>query len=89
MNRTYEENKRRLAMYILAILFVLASLGLAFGVIGGMLFAHRVRIIDALSGGSIKGELRATIIIFETHNAVAKPVSQRAIKTLQPLPLAA
>ena len=35
-------------MHILAILFVLSALVLAFGVIGGMLFAHRERIGEAL-----------------------------------------
>ena len=35
-------------MHILAILFVLLALILAFGVIGGMLFAHRERIGEAL-----------------------------------------
>ena len=35
-------------MHILAILFVLLALVLAFGVIGGMLFAHRERIGEAL-----------------------------------------
>ena len=35
-------------MHILAILFVLLALALAFGVIGGMLFAHRERIGEAL-----------------------------------------
>ena len=35
-------------MHILVILFVLSALVLAFGVIGGMLFAHRERIGEAL-----------------------------------------
>ena len=35
-------------MHILAILFVLSALVLAFGVIGGMLFAHRERIGESL-----------------------------------------
>ena len=35
-------------MHILAILFVLSALALAFGVIGGMLFAHREHIGEAL-----------------------------------------
>ena len=35
-------------MHVLAILFVLSALVLAFGVIGGMLFAHRERIGEAL-----------------------------------------
>jgi hypothetical protein len=37
-------------MHILAILFVLATLVLAFGIIGGMLFAHHERIGAALAG---------------------------------------
>jgi hypothetical protein len=37
-------------MHIIAILFVLLTLSLAFGVIGGMLFAHRERIGEALAG---------------------------------------
>ena len=37
-------------MHILAILFVLVALGLALGVIGGMLFVHRERIGEALAG---------------------------------------
>jgi hypothetical protein len=76
-------------MHILATLFVLASLGLAFGVIGGMLFAHRDRIIEALSGGPAKSELRATLVTFEPHNTEARPVSQQFIRALSPLPLAA
>jgi hypothetical protein len=76
-------------MHILAILFVLASLGLALCVIGGMLFAHRERIIEALSDRSSKIALCATVVAFEPYKAVARAASQRPIKTLPPLPLAA
>jgi hypothetical protein len=89
MSGTYQENKRRFTMHILATLFVLASLGLVLCVIGGMLFAHRERIIEALSGGPEKSELRATLVTFEPQNTEARPVSQRFTRALSPLPLAA
>jgi hypothetical protein len=44
------KEQKEIIMHILAILFVLAALVLAFGIIGGMLFAHRERIGAALVG---------------------------------------
>jgi hypothetical protein len=73
-------------MHILATLFVLASLGVALGVIGGMLFAYREQIAIALAGGSTVPDLGVS---FENYQAFRRRVPQPLIKSLPPLPLAA
>jgi uncharacterized protein YneF (UPF0154 family) len=89
MSGTYKENKRRLLMHILAILFVLVSLGLALGIIGGMLFAHRARIIEALSGRSPISDSRVTFVNFAHQQPVQRHICRQPIAALLPLPLAA
>jgi hypothetical protein len=74
-------------MHILAILFVLVALVLAFGVIGGMLFVHRERIGEALAG----------YIVMPVHEQTqlgrVKPhISRASVKprmAIPPIPLAA
>ncbi len=76
-------------MHVLAILFTLISLGLALGIIGGMLFAHRTRIIEALTGRSAKSDSGVIFVTFEQNQAAARPVRRLPMTTLPPLPLAA
>jgi hypothetical protein len=85
MSGTYIRNKRRLLMHILAILFVLATLVLAFGVIGGMLFTHRERIAEALAGhvGTSSDSQRGGANVMQFRASV--PVKSKALV----LPLAA
>jgi hypothetical protein len=89
MRGTYKKNKRRLFMHILAILFVLASLGLALGVIGGMLFAHRERIIEALSDRSSIDDSRVNFVNFAHQQPVQRRICRQPTAALLPLPLAA
>jgi hypothetical protein len=74
-------------MHVLAILFVLASLVLAFGVIGGMLFAHRERIGEALAGNVVMP------VQEQKQSRRVKPRTSRASVTpmvaMTPIPLAA
>jgi hypothetical protein len=76
-------------MHILAILFVLASLGLVLGVIGGMLFVHRERIIEALSGRSAIGDSRVTFVNFAHQQQLQRCICRQPTAALPPLPLAA
>ncbi len=76
-------------MHILAILVVLALLGLALGIIGGTLFAHRVRIGNALARRSSKADFRVTFVTFGKNQALPKPVRRLPIEPQSPLPLAA
>ncbi len=75
-------------MYILAILVVLALLGLALGIIGGTLFAHRERIGNALAGRSSKVDFRVTFVTFGKNQALSKPVRRLPIEAQPSLPLA-
>ena len=74
-------------MHVLAILFVLASLVLAFGVIGGMLFAHRERIGESLAGNVVMP------VQEQKQSRCVKPRTSRASVTpmvaMTPIPLAA
>jgi hypothetical protein len=72
-------------MHLLAILCVLATLVFAFGVIGGMLFAHRERIGSALGGHVVmpSGSLRGGANVMQFRASV--PVKSKALV----LPLAA
>lgn len=76
-------------MHILAILFVLASLGLVLGVIGGMLFVHRERIIDALSDRSPIGDSRVTFVNFAHQQPLQRYICRQPTAAWPPLPLAA
>lgn len=63
-------------MHILAILFVLVALILALGVIGGMLFVHRARISEALTGyvgAPIHQQERLGCAKVRTSGASARP----------------
>jgi predicted outer membrane lipoprotein len=74
-------------MHIFAILSVLVALALAFGVIGGMLLAHREHIVQALMGyvaSPVQEHKRLEQKRVAPRRALAKP---RA--TVSPLPLAA
>jgi hypothetical protein len=63
-------------MHILAIFFVLAALGLAFFVIGGMLFAHHKRIFTALT---VHEEKTDSSVIFWHGQTPGMPISRRFI----------
>jgi hypothetical protein len=63
-------------MHLLAIFFVLAALGLALVVIGGMLFAHRKRIVTALTVHEEKTD--SSVIFWHGHTA-RMPISRRFI----------
>ncbi len=76
-------------MHVLATLFVLASLVLALGVIGGMLFAYREQIVSALAGGSVTTDLGVSFEKYGNYQAFPRRVPQPLIKALPPLPLAA
>ena len=76
-------------MHMLATLFVLASLVLALGVIGGMLFAHREQIVSALAGGSVTTDLGLSFKDYGTYQAFPRRAPRHFIKALPPLPLAA
>jgi hypothetical protein len=76
-------------MHILATLFVLASLGVALGVIGGMLFAYREQIAIALAGGSRAPDLGVSFEKYGNYQAFRRRAPQPLIKALPPLPLAA
>ncbi len=76
-------------MHILAILVVLALLGLALGIIGGTLFAHRERIGNALAGRSSNADFHVTFVTFGKNQALPKPVRRLPIEPQSALPLAA
>jgi len=76
-------------MHILATLFVLASLVVALGVIGGMLFAYREQIVVALAGGSATTDLGVSFENYGNYQTIPRLVPQPLIKALPPLPLVA
>lgn len=76
-------------MHILATLFVLASLVVALGVIGGMLFAYREQIVAALAGGSATTDLGVSFVSDRNYQALPRLAPRPLIKALPPLPLAA
>ncbi len=76
-------------MHILATLFVLASLVVAFGVIGGMLFAYREQIVAALAGGSVATDLGVSFEKYGNYHAFPRRIPQPLTKAAPPLPLAA
>ena len=79
-------------MHILAILFVLSALALAFGVIGVMLVGHSQRIITALLGDANGGQRSVTLVTFQPKPARSRrvqPASVATIRARRPHPLAA
>jgi hypothetical protein len=74
-------------MHILAILFVLLALAFAFGVIGGMLFAYRERIGEALTGYVVAPVQRQERLVRTTSRTSRTSVKPRA--AISPIPLAA
>ena len=74
-------------MHILASLFVLTILVLVFGIIGGILFFHRVRIGNALAGRSSKADLRVTFVSFSKNVTFGK--NQALPKSTRRLPIEA
>lgn len=78
-------------MHILAILFVLVALVLAFGVIGEMLFVYRERIGAALAGRSIASEAEVIFVRFadQRRQPSTRTVRARPIMAQPGLPLAA
>ena len=76
-------------MHILAILFVLSALVLAFGVIGGMLFGHSQRIITALLGNASGGGRSVTFQPKSARSRRVQPTSAVTIRARRPHPLAA
>ncbi len=79
-------------MHILAILFVLSALVLAFGVIGGMLVGHSQRIITALLGDTSGGARNVNLVTFRpksVRSRCIRPVSAATIRARQPEALAA
>lgn len=76
-------------MHILAILFVLASLGLTLAVIGGMIFAHRDRIAGALAGHSAKSDSDMSFVAFHKAQPTPRPARRKITRAVPPLALAA
>jgi cytochrome c biogenesis protein CcdA len=76
-------------MFILSIVFVLIILGLAFSLIGGMLFVHRGHISTALSGLSVTSDPSTKFISFGDSKTEQRSVRHLPKQELLPLPLAA
>lgn len=76
-------------MNILAALYILASLVVALGVIGGMLFVNREQIVAALVGGSATSNPGVPFENYGNYQAFPRRAPQPFIMALPPLPLAA